>query len=85
RPLLLAVMGESLLTAAAGIVVGTTVGLFVGSVIAAGYYPGGVIRVQTDILFIAVALILITAAAVTAAPALAVARTAPAEALRLID
>ncbi|HEV2474897.1 MAG TPA: ABC transporter permease, partial [Candidatus Dormibacteraeota bacterium] len=47
RPLLLAVMGESLLTAAAGIVVGTTVGLFVGSVIAAGYYPGGVIRVQT--------------------------------------
>jgi len=66
-------------------VVGIAVGLFLGFVVMAGYYPGGEVHIQLDFLSLAVALIFVTAAAVTVAPAVAVARTAPAQALRLID
>jgi putative ABC transport system permease protein len=85
RQLLAAVMGESLLTAAVGVVVGIAVGLFVGFVVVTRYDPGRRIDVQLDSLAVAIALIFVTAAVVTIGPALAVARTAPAEALRLID
>jgi putative ABC transport system permease protein len=85
RQLLMAMIGESLLTAMVGAVVGITVGLFVGYVVMAGYYPGGEVRVQLDFLSAAVALIFVTAVAVTVAPAVAVARIAPAQALRLVD
>ena len=61
------------------------VGLFVGYVVMAGYYPGGEVRIPLDFLSVAVLLIFVTAAAVTVGPAVAVARTAPAQALRLID
>ena len=85
RQLLTAVMGESLLTAATGVVVGVAVGLFVGFAVIARYEPGHAVTIQLDALAVAVALIFVTAALVTLPPAIAVARTAPAEALRLID
>ena len=85
RQLLTAVMGESLLTAATGVVVGVAVGLFVGFAVISRYEPGHAVTIQLDALAVAVALIFVTAALVTLPPAIAVARTAPAEALRLID
>lgn len=85
RQLLTAMIGESLLTATVGAVVGIAVGLFVGYVVMAGYYPGGEVRAQLDYLSVALAVIFATAAAVTVGPAVAVARTAPAQALRLVD
>lgn len=85
RQLLAAVIGESLLTAATGVVVGVAVGLFVGFVVVARYEPGHAVAIQVESTALAVALVFVTAAVVTLAPAIAVARTAPAEALRLID
>ncbi|HXM72902.1 MAG TPA: FtsX-like permease family protein [Candidatus Dormibacteraeota bacterium] len=85
RGLMLAVVGESLLMAAGGIVVGLVVGLILGSLFVPEYLPSAQITVQFGLLAIVVALILLTAAAVTVLPALAVARTAPAEALRMAD
>ena len=85
RGLMLAVVGESLLTAAGGIVVGLVVGLILGSMFVPEYLPSAPITVQFGQLAIVVALIMLTAAAVTVLPALAVARTAPAAALRMAD
>jgi putative ABC transport system permease protein len=83
--LMLGVVGESLLTAAGGIVVGLVVGLILGSLFIQQYLPGSYVSVQFGQLALVVVLVLATAAAVTVLPALAVARTAPAEALRVAD
>ena len=85
RGLMVAVVGESLLTAAGGIIVGLFVGLALGFLFVPEYLPSAQISVQVGQLVIVVALILATAGAVTVLPALAVARTAPAEALRMAD
>jgi len=85
RHLMLAVVGESLLTAAGGIVVGLAVGLSLGSLFIKEYFPGAKVSIQLGELALVVGLVLATAAAVTVLPALAVARTAPAEALRMAD
>src|SRR5262249_49525431 len=83
--LLLAVVGESLLMATGGIVAGIAGGLSLGYLFVTGYYSGGQVGFQAGNLSVAVGLVYLTAAAVTVAPALAVARTAPAQALRLVD
>ncbi|HEV2028314.1 MAG TPA: FtsX-like permease family protein [Candidatus Dormibacteraeota bacterium] len=85
RQLMLAVVGESLLTAAGGIVVGLFIGLILGSLFIQEYFPGSPVSIQFGQLALVVGLVLGTAAAVTVLPALAVARTAPAEALRVAD
>jgi putative ABC transport system permease protein len=85
RQLTAAMMGESLLAAAAGVIVGVPSGLGVGYLFMSQYYTGGGVRVQVDTLSVAVALALAAAACVTLGPALAIARTAPAQALRTID
>ena len=85
RQLLVAVVGESLLTAAAGVIVGVIGGLGLGYFVVARLYPGGQQGFQAGNFALAVALVLVTAVLVTAAPAVAVARIAPAEALRLVD
>jgi putative ABC transport system permease protein len=85
RQLLGAVVGESVLTAAAGVAVGGASGLVFGYLFIASAYPGSGFGFQGGNFAVAAALVLVTAVAVTVAPALAVARTAPAEALRLID
>jgi putative ABC transport system permease protein len=85
RGLMLAAVGESLLMAAGGAVVGLLVGLALGFLFVPEYLPSAQISVQVGQLALVVALILVTAAAVTVLPALAVARTAPAEALRMAD
>jgi putative ABC transport system permease protein len=85
RQLLAAVVGESVLTAAAGVAIGGACGLVFGYLFIASAYPGGRFGFQTTNFGAAALLVLVTAAAATAGPALAVARTAPAEALRLID
>lgn len=83
RQLMLAVVGESLLTATGGIVVGLFIGLILGSLFIQEYFPGSPVSIQFGQLALVVGLVLGTAAAVTVLPALAVARTAPAEALRV--
>ena len=85
RHLMFAVVGESLLMATAGIVVGLIVGLTLGSLFIRQYSPTNQITVQPGQLALVVALVYATAAAVTALPALAVARVAPANALRMTD
>ena len=85
RQLLVAVIGESLLTAGAGVIVGVVGGLVMGYLLIIQLYPGGQVSIQAGNLLVAVALIFFTAAAVTIVPAMAVARIAPAEALRLVD
>lgn len=85
RGLMLAVVGESLLTAGGGIVVGLIVGVALGSLFVPEYLPSSQVTVEFGQLVIVVALTLLTAAAVTVLPALAVARLAPAEALRVAD
>jgi putative ABC transport system permease protein len=85
RQLLAAVIGESLLTAGAGVVVGAAAGLSFAYLFIAAAYPRGAFAFQTVNFAAAVVLLLVTAAVVTVAPALAIARTAPAQALRLVD
>jgi len=85
RGLMVAAVGESLLMAAGGVVVGLSVGLALGFLFVPEYLPSAQISVQVGQLALVVALILVTATAVTVLPALAVARTAPAEALRVAD
>lgn len=85
RQLLVAVIGESVLTAVAGVFAGAAGGLAIGYMFISAYYPGGGFAFQAVQFAAASGLVLVTAAAVTVAPALAVARTAPAQALRLID
>ncbi len=85
RHLMLAVVGESLLTAGGGIVVGLVVGLLLGTLFMRYSNPGGHISIQVGQLALVVTLVLGAAAAVTVLPALAVARLAPAEALRVAD
>jgi ABC-type antimicrobial peptide transport system permease subunit len=82
---MLAVVGESLLTAGGGIVVGLVVGLLLGTLFMRYSNPGGHISIQVGQLALVVTLVLGAAAAVTVLPALAVARLAPAEALRVAD
>jgi ABC-type antimicrobial peptide transport system permease subunit len=83
--LLAGVIGESLLTAGAGVVVGAAAGLSFAYLFIAAAYPRGAFEFQTVNFAAAVVLLLVTAAVVTMAPALAIARTAPAQALRLVD
>jgi putative ABC transport system permease protein len=85
RHLMVAVVGESMLTATGGVVVGLSLGLILGSLFMREYSPSAQVSVQVGQLALVVALVLATAAAVTVLPALAVARTAPAEALRFAD
>jgi putative ABC transport system permease protein len=85
RHLMLAVVGESMLTAGGGIIVGLLVGLLLGTLFIRYSYPGAHVTVQVGQLALVVALVLGAAAAVTVLPALAVARLAPAEALRVAD
>lgn len=85
RQLMVAVIGESLLTAAGGIVVGLSVGLILGTLFMRYSSPGAHVTVPVGQLALVVVLVLATAAMVTVLPALAVARTAPAEALRMAD
>ncbi|MDQ2942977.1 MAG: FtsX-like permease family protein [Candidatus Dormibacteraeota bacterium] len=85
RHLMVAVVGEALLTAAGGIVVGLFIGLTLGSLFVREYYPAAQISFDFAQLAVVVALVLTTAAAVTVIPALAVARISPAEALRMAD
>jgi putative ABC transport system permease protein len=85
RHLMVAVVGESMLTASGGVVVGLSLGLILGSLFMREYSPSAQVSVQVGQLALVVALVLATAAAVTVLPALAVARTAPAEALRFAD
>jgi len=85
RHLMVAVVGESMLTATGGVVVGLLVGLILGSLFIREYSPSAQVSVQVGQLALVVALVFATAAAVTVLPALAVARTAPAEALRVAD
>jgi putative ABC transport system permease protein len=85
RHLLAAAVGESVLTAAAGIAVGAAGGLVFGYLFIASAYPGGAFGFQAVNFGAAAALVLVTAAAATVGPALAVAHTAPAEALRMAD
>jgi putative ABC transport system permease protein len=85
RHLMLAVVGESLLTAAGGIVVGLLVGLMLGALFMRDLDPGTQLAVDVGQLALIVGLVLATAAAVTVLPALAVARVAPAAALRMAD
>jgi hypothetical protein len=83
RQLMLAVVGESLLTATGGIVVGLFIGLILGSLFIQEYFPGSPVSIQFGQLALVVGLVLGTAAAVTVLPALGVARTAPTEAVRV--
>ena len=83
--LLVAMIGESLLMATGGIVSGVIGGLGVGYLFFSRYYPGAHMAFQVEGLLLASALIYLTAIAVTIAPAMAIARTAPASALRLTD
>lgn len=85
RQLMTAVVGEALLTAAAGVSVGGLSGLIFAYLFVTAAYPGAAFGFQALTLAASAGLALATAAAVTAVPALAVARTAPAQALRLID
>jgi putative ABC transport system permease protein len=85
RQLLAAVIGESVITAAAGVAVGAAAGLAFGYIFVSAAYPRGEFGFQTVNFAAASVLVLVTAAVVTAVPALAVARTAPAQALRLVD
>jgi putative ABC transport system permease protein len=85
RHLMLAVVGESLLTAGGGIIVGLLVGLLLGTLFIRYSYPGAHVAIQVGQLALVVALVLGAAAAVTVLPAMAVARLAPAEALRVAD
>jgi putative ABC transport system permease protein len=85
RQLLTSVIGEAVLTAAAGAAVGVAGGTAIAYMFIAAVYPAGAFRFHVVDFAVAATLVLITAAAVTAAPALAIARTAPAQALRLID
>jgi len=85
RQLLAAVIGESMLTAAAGVLVGGAAGLAFGYIFVTAAYPRGEFGFQVVNFSAAAMLVLVTAAVVTAAPALAIARTAPAQALRLVD
>jgi putative ABC transport system permease protein len=85
RHLMVAVVGESVLTATGGVLVGLLVGLILGSLFMREYSPSAQVSVQIGQLVLVVGLILVTAGAVTVLPALAVARTAPAEALRVGD
>jgi putative ABC transport system permease protein len=85
RVLMTAVIGEALLTAVAGIAVGAASGLILAYLFVTAAYPGAPFRFQMLNFAAAAALALLTTLAVTAIPALAVARTAPAQALRLID
>jgi len=85
RHLMVAIVGESLLTATGGVVVGLLVGLILGSLFMREYSPSAQVSVQVGQLVLVVALVFATAATVTVLPALAVARTAPAEALRVAD
>ena len=75
---------ESLLAAAAGVVVGIVSGSAIGYFFMSRYYTGGAVSLQVDTLSLAVILTFVTAAAVTVGPALAAVRTAPAQALRLM-
>ncbi len=85
RQLLTSVIGEAVLTAAAGAAVGVAGGTAITYIFIAAAYPAGAFRFQVVDFVVSALLVLVTAAAVTAGPALAVARTAPAQALRLID
>lgn len=83
--LVAAVIGESLLVVAAGVVAGVPSGLAVGYLFMSRYYTGSGVGLQPGTLSIGVALAFLAAVSVTIGPALAAARTAPAQALRLID
>jgi ABC-type antimicrobial peptide transport system permease subunit len=80
-----ALIGLFILMYAALAVIGLFVGLALGFFFVPEYLPSAQISVQVGQLVIVVAMILVTAAAVTVLPALAVSRTAPAEALRMAD
>jgi ABC-type antimicrobial peptide transport system permease subunit len=82
---MVAVVGESMLTATGGVVVGLSLGLILGSLFMREYSPSAQVSVQVGQLALVVVLVFATAAAVTVLPALAVARMAPAEALRVAD
>lgn len=70
---------------AAGVVAGVLSGLAVGYLFTSRYSTGSGVGLQLGTLSIGVALAFLTAAGVTIGPALAAVRTAPAQALRLID
>jgi putative ABC transport system permease protein len=85
RQLMIAVIGEALITTAAGVAVGGVSGLVLAYLFISDAYPGASFGFQVLNFTVAAAVALVTAAAVAAIPALAVARIAPAQALRLID
>jgi len=85
RQLLISVIGEAVLTAAAGAAVGVVGGTAIAYLFISAAFPAGAFRFQVVDFAVAATLVLLTAAAVTTGPALAIARTAPAQALRLID
>lgn len=83
-PLVAGVVGESVLAAAAGIVAGLLSGAGVGYLFIS-MYTGGAVGFPVGTVSFAAAIAIVTAAIVTAGPALTLARTAPARALRLLD
>ncbi|HEX2681288.1 MAG TPA: hypothetical protein VHQ03_08345 [Candidatus Dormibacteraeota bacterium] len=83
--LMAAVIAESLFAVAAGVAACVASGLAVGYLYMSRYYTGSGVGLQLGTLSIGVALAVLIAAGVTIGPAVAAARTAPAQALRLID